>query len=50
MFFSIFFFNFPNFQRFSSVHMQGLGLIQATSGLPGSGFKYTGDLNLVQVR
>jgi len=28
--------------------MQGLGVIQATSGLPGSGLRYTGDLSIIQ--
>ena len=28
--------------------MQGLGLVQASSGLPGSGVRYTGDLSTVQ--
>ena len=36
------------FQRFSSVHMQGLGLVQASSGLAGSGLRYSGDLSIVQ--
>jgi hypothetical protein len=35
-------------QRFSSVHMQGLGLVQASSGLPGTGLSLTADLTLVQ--
>lgn len=36
------------FQRFSSLHMQGLGLVQASSGLSGSGLSYTGDLSIIQ--
>ena len=35
-------------QRFSSVNMEGLAYVDITSGLPGSGIQFIGDLNLVQ--